>query len=581
MKGEEYVTAKGKTMPAKSLQPEKICRCSNKCNEKITVERRIQIHQNFYTLSWGLKNAFISGQVETVIKKRTYTKNENSRRNCTRVYKLNSNNVEVKVCKTYFKDTLVICDGTITNSLKRKSTDGAPLEDKRGKHEPANKSKPADINYLCAFINTFPAYHSHYSRNDNENRKYLSPDLNIVKLYELYKEKCEGESIVPLSSFVFRKIFNTNFNLHFHRPQTDTCQRCDKFKAELQSTQITDEQRNQIITERELHQRKAQAVKETLKRDIEDAKNDPTRYVFTFDLQKTLATPVLKTGVAYYKRQMWTYNLGVHDEISTKGFMYMWAENEASRGTQEVASCLFKHMKEHLPNSVTHLTVYSDACGGQNRNIKMVLMLTDFLQKSETLKVIEHKFFVSGHSFNSCDRDFAIIEKAKKYHNNIFIPDDWLDMIKNSKKKSPRFGVYRMKKEDFFSSKSLEGFITNRKCFIDGTKVQWLKTGWIKLEKDNPLIIKMKQNYIEADNFYELDLWPKKKGRRSYPLKDLDILYPNGKELTTEKIANLLFLTQYIPPVYHEFYRNLKGNPNATDFLENPDPDNSPSDRDE
>lgn len=178
---------------------------------------------------------------------------------------------------------------------------------------------------------------------------------------------------------------------------------------------------------------------------------------------------------------------------------------------------------------------------------------------------------ISGHSFNSCDRSFALIEKAKKYYNDIFVPNDWVDMVKDCKRSNPKFAVIRMEKEDFFSCKSLEQNITNRKKYVDGTKVQWLKTVWIRLEKDKPLVLKMKFNYYGTD-FYELDLWPKKKGRRSYQVRSLDVLYPNGKELTDEKLKHLMELSQYIPPIHHHFYTSLRTHPEAVDLLENPNP---------
>ena len=62
----------------------------------------------------------------------------------------------------------------------------------------------------------------------------------------------------------------------------------------------------------------------------------------TFDLQKTLPTPVLTTGVCYYKRQLWTYNLGIHSMVDDQAFMYLWNEFIALRGPDEIASA-FQH----------------------------------------------------------------------------------------------------------------------------------------------------------------------------------------------------------------------------------------------
>lgn len=128
----------------------------------------------------------------------------------------------------------------------------------------------------------------------------------------------------------------------------------------------------------------------------------------------------------------------------------MWSENVASRGAQEVASCLLKHLNNNLPDEVEAAILYSDSCGGQNRNIKMSLMLKQFLSMHYTLKTITQKFFVPGHSFNSCDRSFAIIERAKKFTDNIFIPDHWMEMVREAKKNEPFFTVIKMYRGDFF-----------------------------------------------------------------------------------------------------------------------------------
>lgn len=83
--------------------------------------------------------------------------------------------------------------------------------------------------------------------------------------------------------------------------------------------------------------------------------------MLTFDLEKSLPTPVLTTGVVYYKRQLWTYNQGIHDCSTGKACMHMWYESTASRGSHEVGSCVLAHIKE-MKTDATNLILYSDAC---------------------------------------------------------------------------------------------------------------------------------------------------------------------------------------------------------------------------
>lgn len=112
---------------------------------------------------------------------------------------------------------------------------------------------------------------------------------------------------------------------------------------------------------------------------------------------------------------MYVYNLGVHSFNDNKGYMFMWDETEGSRGSQEIASCLVKHLKEHA-NDFNHIIMYSDCCTDQNRNIKLSLSLLKLVQEPEiTASFIDHKFLVSGHSYLPNVADFGVIEtKSRK-----------------------------------------------------------------------------------------------------------------------------------------------------------------------
>lgn len=61
--------------------------------------------------------------------------------------------------------------------------------------------------------------------------------------------------------------------------------------------------------------------------------------VITFDLMETLPTPVLSTGIVYYKRQLWTFWFGIHNMETDDANMFVWDESEASRGPQEIGTC--------------------------------------------------------------------------------------------------------------------------------------------------------------------------------------------------------------------------------------------------
>jgi hypothetical protein len=96
--------------------------------------------------------------------------------------------------------------------------------------------------------------------------------------------------------------------------------------------------------ELQLHYCKAEGAYQQLKEDTALRRMSSDVDMFMFDLQQSLPTPKLAPNIfSFYKRQMWTNNLGIHDCLNEKGYMYMWPESIASRGSQEIASCLFKH----------------------------------------------------------------------------------------------------------------------------------------------------------------------------------------------------------------------------------------------
>ena len=75
--------------------------------------------------------------------------------------------------------------------------------------------------------------------------------------------------------------------------------------------------------QQELHRKAKKSGYDTLRADQELAKTNP---VITFDLQQVLPNPRLTTNVAFYKRQLSVYNLGIYKASTKKGYMHIWPE---------------------------------------------------------------------------------------------------------------------------------------------------------------------------------------------------------------------------------------------------------------
>nr|CAH7737821.1 unnamed protein product [Callosobruchus chinensis] len=487
--------------------------------------------------STEMKTSYLCGRIKLNKK----VKPNESRRVYTRVYYLpDERGCEVPVCKTFFKKVLQVSDGRLSRALKGLQENGVPSTDKRGRKDPYNKTNIARIEEVKAFIDRFPKYQSHYSRQKNPNKQYLAPTLNILIIYNLYKNEHE-------------KSIQKKFQLIFHAPISDSCKTCDTLEQKVKYESDTIEGRRLEI-ERDVHLRKAEAARVSMKSDAELAKDDSNdTTVIAFDLMSTLPTPHLSTGVCYYKRQLWTYCFNIHNLSTGDSYMYVWDELKASRGPAEIGTCIIHFMQTYVKTS--QVIMYSDQCGGQNCNIKLALICNHIIQsKKTTVHSIDHKFLVSGHTYLACDRDFGLIEKSKKSFNEIFVPSDWIKVIINARKKNP-FRVIKLNHKDFVSTETLQKNIVNRKETIRGRSVNWLKFQWLRYQLENPNQIFFKET-LNRD-FAEFEVIELKK-RGTVEIHDLPLLYPNGRHIEILKYQNLVELLPYIPPILHEFYKNLK-----------------------
>ena len=106
--------------------------------------------------------------------------------------------------------------------------------------------------------------------------------------------------------------------------------------------------------------------------------------------------------------------------------------------------------------------MWSDACTGQNRNIKLPLYLMKFIQNNNNnVEIVDHKFMVSGHSYLPNDSDFGSIEMYAKNIIN-YTPEDWHTIVLQCRKIN-KFVLTKITCNDFKSVVNLEQCITRRK----------------------------------------------------------------------------------------------------------------------
>lgn len=571
--GKSYVTEKGKIVPERKMRPLKPCRM--KCSQRIKEEDREVCFTNYWKLGSRNKRASYIGSLITINKKKTQKMTINSKKNrsCSCSYEVIINKEKVPVCRSCFETIFGETKGFVQLIIQKKNVSpcGILPSDSRGLAPPKTKKTPEQMQDVKSHIQSFPFYESHYCRN-RTNKKFLASNLTISRMYDLYKEGREN----PVSLTLYTECFH-DLGLSFKKPQQDTCHKCDLLEAKLKvATDIT---KTELLAERDAHHAMANDAYEQKRKDKMIAKEDPTKAVFAFDLQQCLPTPYLKTSVSFYKRQLWSFNLTVHNLASDEATCYMWDETIAARGANEIGSCLY-HFLQNLGDEVEEVTFYSDTCGGQNKNNIVAFMFLYILTQKPTLKTINHKFLVSGHSHMECDTDHSVIERAKKRTNmKINHLNDWIQLVRTAKQKNP-FHVIALNREQFYNFSMLgknKGPYIMKKKDVNGDRFLWKPVQWLQYGMGEGQIF-FKHSLNESDAFKKINF--SRRGRPS--VISLQIMSNDQLAISAEKKKDLLTLLPLIDEPFQSFYMNLKtkGDPSTDPDLEEWDPDEENDDND-
>jgi len=356
-------------------------------------------------------------------------------------------------------------------------------------------------------------------------------------MYDEYILFCQERQIKP---YLYRYIFTTHFNLGFGSPRSDTCSICDNLD---------------VSTNDGLHKQRAERAFEVQKQDKKLAAELKLAYI-TFDLQQTLPLPKLSISKAFYLRQIWLYNFGIHLSYGTTShvFFNIWSENEGGRGSTEIGSALLAFMENsNCSSKCKHLVAWSDSCSGQNKNFIIICLWQLLLLRG--FESIDHKFPEPGHTFLDSDRNFARVEQAVRRHENIYSVDQYHQIMMNSARK-PVVSVTRMA-DKFYELQSLPQKlgIRNVKRNTDGEKIPF-RDGirWIRTVKFGEYTYKCSLTGEEQWKTVRLTT------SSSDPDTDLtDMLRPAGvtKQINIKKLADVRKQICYIPSTYKQFYLSL------------------------
>lgn len=249
--GEQYINTQNKLIPPRVIGPD--CKCTKQCFLNVSDDDKNELISIFNSIGDKCKQDTLLGGLIRISEVNRHRSRDGSRpkKNCSVKYSIRVGINDVEVCKKAFCSLHGIGKSRVERIVQKiKNKVPSPI-DNRGKHSNRPNKLPASICFqINTHINSIPKRNSHYSRSDNGNTKYMSPDLSIAKLYRLYLQKYEPyfwdeynkenrSQIKPILKYAyFHNYFITNFNISFTHPRTDTCQTCDRLKNIFNNKQI-------------------------------------------------------------------------------------------------------------------------------------------------------------------------------------------------------------------------------------------------------------------------------------------------------------------------------------------------------
>lgn len=472
------------------------CKCRKlKCFEKVSENARKLILRDFNKMqTYDEQNSYLTGLISVIpIQRRRNRKPENEVTHFNQSsYKYRvrvAGDCDIQVCYKAFLSIHGITGRrvqTIQNSLK---LIGQPPKDGRGKHKNRKHAiKKETIELVMQHISSFKGRSSHYSLNKTK-KTYLPEDLNISKMYKMFKEK-HGDTKISYDSY--RSIFNEKFNISFGYPRSDTCSFCDEINVKLQNihsklSKAIDVEKEGILQQlkkleidKSIHLRKANTFYSRKTEAKKRSRKEENIEAICIDYSKNLSVPNISTNDVYYSRQLSVYTFIIHVLSKNDAFFYTYPETVGKKGSTDVCSLLHHMIYNNLMDNTRELQIFCDSCAGQNKNWTMFRYLHHVILHQKRLDFIHVTFPVRGHSYMECDKDFALVNQKFRAET----PDDWVTAFKSARSKPSPFNTEKVQQNYFRKWDVLLDRLYKKKCPFASRPIKE-----IKLCKDHPRLL--------------------------------------------------------------------------------------------
>ncbi len=287
---------KGCIIACKHTIDSKICKVRT-----ISITTLYQFHKSFHNISDAIEGRkFLQRYicVSTIKRPRVDEEKRIRPRNLSTGHFIPSSEGLIPVCKEAFLGILSVGRTKVELAAKSMLCLDSEMKETRG----GSKKMKTDLRELVvSHISSFRGRERHYGRSASAGRIYLSAELNVRKMFNLFKEQHPD---VECKYWFYYNIFRTSFNVGFGSIKKDTCADCLRFTNTLNATEDA-QTKNEIMAERLLHKLRAKRFFKELNLCPEDSIS------INFDLMQNQPLPKTSIGPAYYSRQIWYYTFGI------------------------------------------------------------------------------------------------------------------------------------------------------------------------------------------------------------------------------------------------------------------------------
>lgn len=504
-----------------------------KCKD-LTEEMRRAIFQEFWLVSsWEARKVYVRSliTVQDPQHRRHSTTDATKKKKSFKYFlKHTSENGETKtvhVCKTMFASTLGIGARQLRSWIEMTSNEDAQESEPR-----QARNIVISPNSIIEFLDSLPKMESHYCRASSR-KKYLESTWDSVTgdLFDEYLNFCSMNEKQAYCKSSFSKTFH-KLDYAIFKPRKDQCNKCLAFKN-----------KNLSQDEYDKHQAKKVKARDEKSRDKEQS-NDQT-IVFTMDVQAVMLCPRIQASATYYKTKLKVHNSTHYDLKTGAAICFLWHEGNGGLESDIFASILIRHLTEQTkrdkPNKII---IWSDGCCYQNRSVVLANTLLEFAITEDV--VIEQKYLEVGHTQMEVDTMHSTIERKLPSHREIFVPADYIKIIRSARRTPEPYNVEFLHFKDFFKhiggrySSIRPGNKKGDPCVTDICALQYLPEGKIKYK-------------VDFDQEYEyLPRRPTGNQVTTAPLYDAPL------PIDATKYQHLQEMKHLMPRDYHPFYDNLE-----------------------